>query len=584
MNVRTKPLMFPIALLTLAIFSVFGYAAGKVSRENTVIFDIDGGNIADPFNFNWMVPGTARQQGMHQCVWEPLFILNYETGEIEPWLGESFVADQSLKTWTLKIREGVTWADGEAFDADDIVFTIQTLLNDETQSLSDAANMQQWVDSIERIDGLTVQFNLKSPNPRFQLDHFSVKVWGGPIILPQHIWQGKDPFTFTFYNREKGWPFGTGAYKLVQATENEFTYDRRDTWWGNETGFMEMPVPKRLVWIVSGAEENTSFLAADGQLDSIMDITLGAFEAIQDMNPNIIAWRDQLPYAWPDPCPRQMSINHTVEPWNDPDMRRALSLMIDRQQVVEIAYEGTSSPTKTLFVEYVGMTPYINGLKDLWISPTADLIAGRALIEANGWVRNASGFYQKDGQELSLDIQTHEGFIEMRRIAEVVVEQLRAAGIMTTMRSVAGSTWSDNKAFGNFEAVIDWDACGSVNEPWYSMNRYTQQFLRPIDQRASGNNNFVRWSGVGAKTYSQLVAKIGVLPLGDSAIMPLMSEAMKIFMSEQVVIPITQSRKLVPFDTTYWVGWPTQKNDYNHPSTHWQMTHQIIHRLRKAGS
>ena len=42
MNVRTKPLMFPIALLTLAIFSVFGYAAGKVSRENTVIFDIDG--------------------------------------------------------------------------------------------------------------------------------------------------------------------------------------------------------------------------------------------------------------------------------------------------------------------------------------------------------------------------------------------------------------------------------------------------------------------------------------------------------------------------------------------------------------
>ena len=36
MNVRTKPLMFPIALLALAIFSVFGYAAGKVSRENTV--------------------------------------------------------------------------------------------------------------------------------------------------------------------------------------------------------------------------------------------------------------------------------------------------------------------------------------------------------------------------------------------------------------------------------------------------------------------------------------------------------------------------------------------------------------------
>ena len=55
MNVRTKTLMFPIALLTLAIFSVCGYAADKVSREDTVIFDIDSGNIANPFNFNWMV-------------------------------------------------------------------------------------------------------------------------------------------------------------------------------------------------------------------------------------------------------------------------------------------------------------------------------------------------------------------------------------------------------------------------------------------------------------------------------------------------------------------------------------------------
>jgi len=51
---------------------------------------------------------------------------------------------------------------------------------------------------------------------------------------------------------------------------------------------MEMPIPKRLVWIVSGAEENTSFLAAGDQLDSIMDITLSAFEAMQNMNPNVI--------------------------------------------------------------------------------------------------------------------------------------------------------------------------------------------------------------------------------------------------------------------------------------------------------
>ena len=98
---RIKILMFTTVVLIVAIFSIFGYAAGKVSREDTVIFDVDGSAIANPFNFNWMVPGTNRNQGMHQCVWEPLFILNYETGEIEPWLGKSFLADQSLKTWKI---------------------------------------------------------------------------------------------------------------------------------------------------------------------------------------------------------------------------------------------------------------------------------------------------------------------------------------------------------------------------------------------------------------------------------------------------------------------------------------------------
>ena len=48
-------------------------------------------------------------------------------------------------------------------------------------------------------------------------------------------------------------------------------------------------------------------------------------------------------------------------------------------------------------------------------------------------------------------------------------------------------------------------------------------------------------------------------------------------------IPITQARKIVPFDTTYWVGWPTAENNFNHPATWWNSTHQIIHNLEPAG-
>ena len=553
----------------------------KVGREDTVIFDHDGGLIPDPHNLNPLVPSSTGP-GMIQSFWEPLFTLNYETGEIESWTGDSFTSNDQLDVWMLKIRAGVEWSDGEAFNADDVVFTINTLLNDTTQSLGDAASMQQWVEVVEKMDPLTIRFKLKGPNPRFKLDYFSVRVGSSMVILPEHIWANQDPATFKFYDPEKGWPIGTGAYRLVSASENEFVFDRRNDWWGAKTGFRKLPQPKRLVWVVTGLEENRALLAAESELDSIMDITLGAFESIRAQNPNVVAWKNDMPYVWIDPCPRQLSVNHTIPPWNNPDMRKAISLIINREQVVHIAYEDTSFPSKTIFVEYPAMQPYINAIQDLWINPKGNASAGQRLIEANGWTIGSNGFYQKAERELTLSIQTHEAYIEIRRIAEIVVEQLRAAGINASTRAIAGATWDENKAFGNFEAVMDWDACGSVNEPWLSMNRYTQQFLRPVGERSPGLNNYVRWSGANAKEYSRIVDEIGVIPLGDPKIESMVAEAMQFFISDQVVIPITQARKLIPFVTTYWEGWPTAENNYHHPPTWWMSTHQIIQRLEKV--
>jgi len=571
------------------ILACSALALKPVDRADTVIFDAYG-RIANPYIFNWMVPGATRSHGMHQSVWEPLFILNYETDEIEPWLGLSFTSNDQLDVWTLKIRDGVKWADGEAYDADDIVFTIDLLLNDETLSLGEAANMQQWIDNVEKIDPLTVQFNLKAPNPRFQLDYFSVRVWGNVVILPQHVWQDKDPFTFDNFDLSRGWPLGTGPYRLVQATETEFLYDRREDWWGLETGFQDLPQPKRLIWVVTGVEENRSLLAANSELDAVGGITLGAFEAISAMNPNMVAWKAKMPYVWLDPCPRQISLNHTIPPWDQSDMRHAISLIIDRRQIVEIAYEGTSFPSKSIFVAYQGMKPYIDAIPHLWIPETSDVDEGKRLVEARGW-RLGSGknkFYQKkmsDGstRTLSINLQTSAAGIELRRVADVVVEQLRAAGINASNRAIEGATWNDNKAFGNFEGVVDWDACGSVNEPWLTMNRYTNQFYRPIGERAPGNNNFVRWQGSKADRYSQLVTQIGVLPLGDSGIETLFTEAMQLFLEDQVVIPLNQAIMLIPFDTTYWTGWPTETNNYIHPPMWWMSAHRVIHNLKKTG-
>ena len=68
---------------------------------------------------------------------------------------------------------------------------------------------------------------------------------------------------------------------------------------------------------------------------------------------------------------------------------------------------------------------------------------------------------------------------------------------------------------------------------------------------------------------------MGTLPLGDPKIDELFVKAMR-STEELPVIPITQAKKIIPFDTTYWTGWPTSDNQYIHPPTWWQSTHEIL--------
>jgi peptide/nickel transport system substrate-binding protein len=356
-----------------------------------------------------MLPDERRNTGYHQAVSEPLFILNYETGEIQPWLAESMTSNDALDVWTLNLREGAEWSDGEAFNADDVVFTIQLLLDDETGTLGYAAGLQAWVSSVEKVDDYTVVFNLSRPNPRFQLDNFSVRIWGGINMLPEHVWADKDPYTFTNYDPEQGWPLGTGPYVIKSASNTEYVYDLNPDYWGAKTGVFKLPEPLRAIWIVTGNDSIRSTLAVSNEVDSIMDVTLGAFQAMQAQNPKINAWVDGMPFVWLDPCAREMSVSMDPSnaPWDDPEMRWMLNNVIDREEIIAIAYEGVTIPSRTIYVEYGGLFPTIDAIEEagLAMSITANLEAAEAILIAKGYERNAvDGLWQKDGHVLGIRI------------------------------------------------------------------------------------------------------------------------------------------------------------------------------------
>lgn len=582
--ILSSSLLLLIALLiTLPVLA----EQSDIKRHETVIFDMDSGSVPNPDHWNPYVQGDRVTQGLQQVLMEPLFILNYETGVIMPWLAEWYKQNQTADVWTIKLREGIKWSDGEPMDADDVVFTINMIKN--TPGLVNIGGIARWVERVTKRGDLIVELKLTLPNPHFVLDNFAVEIFGSISILPEHIWQDKDPLTFANYDPDKGWPVFTGPYTLKSISNTRFVYLRDDNWWGAKAGFKPLPKPKQLIWTAYGSEEIRAAAMANQDLDSLQDITLEVFTTLQKRNPNVIAYHKDLPYSWPDPCTRTLEFNHELAPWNDKDLRWALNYAIDREEVVSKALKGTTIAARSIFPPYFALDRYVDlaeeaGLYKKHPMMKHDPAKARAIIESKGYSLNEkTGFYQKDGKELALYIQTPEPFIEKQKIARVITEQFQRAGIAATWGVVSYDEFFGDFSVGDYEARLGWQACNSVNEPWSSMNSFNISLYKPVGEaigytQVAGDNGW-RWQN---KAYSGLVDEIGALPLDDPEIDSLFIKAMDIWMDELPIIPITQAKKLVPFDTSYWTNWPSADNPYIHPPTWWQSTHVMIHNLQPA--
>lgn len=226
--------------------------------------------------------------------------------------------------------------------------------------------------------------------------------------------------------------------------------------------------------------------------------------------------------------------------WSIPEMRWTLNYYIDRDQIIDIAYENTTIKSEHFFVAYPPLNRYVDLIRDHELFQEMQLhdpAKADALLEGQGWAKNDDGFWEKDGEVLSMQITTHEAFIEKQRIAQVLVEQFQANGIDAVHLNEAGLTWGDNHAMGTFDTRMGWQTCGSINEPWASMDTMSTRWLTPIGERASANR--WRWSGENAEAYSALVEEMGTLPLDDPRVDELFIEAMDYWLQDLPVIPIS---------------------------------------------
>jgi len=312
-------------------------------------------------------------------------------------------------TWTVTLRDGVTWHDGTPFTAEDVKFTYESYRDGTPNRHTHHVNAVPKIDRVSIDDRRTVRFVCAYPCPMLGAVTFA-----DLPILPKHIWEHiKEPQT------HNALPIGTGPYKLV-----EHRSDQLYRFQANASYFMGRPLVDELVAPVI-KDSNAMFTAlTTGEIDV----------AVSDVPPELLAGIKRQPAIKTiETGPLSditIHMNFERVPFDRPEFRRALSLMIDRQQIVDTILLGHGRPA----------TRGYNHPDSPWTKPGLSTPFNRdeakRLLDGLQFVdRNHDGIRDMpSGQALQFTLVVPSGEPVWVRAAEMVATQARAVGIKLTVQ------------------------------------------------------------------------------------------------------------------------------------------------------
>ncbi|MCC7264427.1 MAG: ABC transporter substrate-binding protein [Candidatus Latescibacteria bacterium] len=562
-----------LILFALATLGCGGHENGlePIPRNRTLIMDCAesntcGGQIQDYNAFNPYLPGATSRIG-YNFLYEPLYFYNAfrEQNNLIPWIAEGHQFNADFTEVVIKIRHDVTWSDDEPWTARDLVFTIN-MLKDNAPELTYSTDMKTWVKEAVALDDWTARITLTAPNPRFVYSYFTANFGIGVPIVPRHIWEGQNPQTFANFDMQKEWPVVSGPYRLALSTPGQRIWDRRDYWWASQSGFHPMPQVERLIFLPYMDESKRVQNLLTDQLDTCLDLRPPNIKTAVEGNPRLTTWSGrQPPYGYLDFWPVSLGFNDLEEPFSDPQVRWAINFAIDRQQLVEVGWQGSGSPTLLPFPDFPPMHQYTDQIQDLLAKyPVGlhDLARSAQLMEERGW-KKVDGFWTRKGERVRIIIDIYPGFQDL---APVLVEQLRRGGFDADFR--ATSDVYNRMAQGEAKAFMDGHG-GSVSDPYLTLSFYHSRFVQPTGTPAE---HFWRWKDA---QFDQLVDRMSQVDPQAPETQVLFRQALEIWLRELPAIPLVQWYHRIPHNQTYWTNWPSAVNPYIH-TAYWHRTFLLV--------
>ena len=590
-------------------------------RDDTLIVDMLSARVGNPTNMNMYQEGVTINHGFHQVAVSLLWDIDTAKGKQIPVLAAEMpeVLNDEFTQFRVPLRQGLTWNDGEPFDADDVVFTAQMI--SETEELAYSSVFNDLVESITKIDDYTVQITTLRPAPRLSVDLGSVIYGNRFYVVPQHVWENEDAATFDNFP-----PVTISAYQYADHDPNGswFLWSKREDWQNTDVGQMVgEPEPDYVLFRSYGTEEKRVLAMANNDIDILTDISPESLDILRRQNENVRAWFEDFPFAnLDDPCQRGMHFNHMVEPYGMWQTRWALALATDLQQASIATFSGMMRasalavpPTEVLMNTY--HEPMADWLADLTLPDGykpfdpdyAVRLAERLrsegvenipedddavrelfgvgwwkhdpeqaarLLESVGFTRDDGRWIKPDGEPWRIVINAPADFeVQSQRLAFAIANEWSEFGIDASVQQMQFGAFFTAETTGNYEVGSYWSqSCGIIPDVFVRMEGWHKDYVREIGTPAVFNRaRFVD------DDLSAAIDRLRVMPSDDPEIVEVGTEILKHLAEHLPVIDMFGTSKFVPVNQTYWTNFPSADNYIEGPWWWWSNFKFIVAQL-----
>lgn len=403
---RRHPLFAPALLgAALAATALAPALAQEPQRGGTLTVGLH----QDPLVVDPIRTGSFTERQFNRLVYEPLFDITPD-GDAVPYLAESFELSQDGLTYTIQLRPGIKFHDGTPLNAEAVVANWERFANPENRCrcLNDMEEFASW----RVIDELTVEAVLVEPNVAF------------PALLADGPGNMVSPTAFQADPQAIGTnPVGTGPFRMVEwIRDDHFSAERFEDYWQEGKPYLDQVVLRGI--------QNTDTLQAafqSGQTDIILQPSdqfvarVQKDDAYKVMSPGGFGYEG-------------VYMNFGAPPFDDPRVREAVALSLDRELIAKTLLFGLRTPAYSPFglgMSYHAPVPEY---------PTHDPEKAKALLEDYG-------------QPVSFKL-TFNNTPNTQRFAQAMQQMWRAVGMEVELEPLDQNRLVQNVVGKQFEAAI----------------------------------------------------------------------------------------------------------------------------------